>query len=102
MYQVHRGPIPMSRSRRSVSWPQLAQSYLRKRRKLTVRIFLEVCLDQLRVLALADRFPKRQFDFPDLGVTHANSVLRNCLEAKSGERCETALRILLEIGFILP
>ena len=81
--------------------PELAEAYLGKRRKLTVRIFLEVCLDQRRVFALADRFPKRQFDFPVLRVAHADSVFGDRFEANAGERREAALRILLEIGFVL-
>ena len=80
---------------------QLTYAYLGKRAKLTIGIFFEVCLDQRGVVALTNRLPKRQFNFAVMRIPHANGVLLNRLEANSGKGDKAALRILLQIGFVL-
>ena len=80
---------------------QLTYAYLGKRAKLTVGIFLQICLDQCGVVALADKLPKRQLNFPVMRISHANGGFPNCLKTNSGKGDKAALRILLEIGLVL-
>ena len=54
---------------------QLIDANAGKRAELTVGIFLQVRLDQLGVVALADGLPKRQFNFPVVRVPHAERRL---------------------------
>src|SRR5580693_10733779 len=76
-------------------WRQLTYAYLGKRAKLTIGIFFEVALNQLGVVALAYRLPKRQFNFPVMRIAHADGVLPDRLETNAGKSDETTFRILV-------
>ena len=81
-------------------WRQLIYAYPGKRAKLTFGIFLEVCLDQRRVVALADG-SQNDNSISGRADPDANGVFPNRFQTNSGKSDEAALRILLEIGFVL-